>query len=109
MKRGAAAWLLTKIVRLAGVSTPAGPHSLGRTFCTAGLISGVPLRDMQHAMRHAHGGTTIRYDMARANLDRHAANSAAAYLAGVVMGWPVVWRVGKRRQGAAGALGVLTS
>ncbi len=28
---------------------------------------------MQYAMRHADARTTIRYDMARANLDRHAA------------------------------------
>ena len=47
MKRGAAARLLTKVVDLAGVSTPASPHALRRTFFTAGLISGVPLRDMQ--------------------------------------------------------------
>ena len=29
------------------------PHGLRRTFCTAGLVSGVPMRDMQIAMRHA--------------------------------------------------------
>ena len=86
MKRGAAARLLTKVVHLAGVSTPASPHALRRTFCTAGLISGVPLRDMQYAMRHADARTTIRYDMARANLDRHAAHSVAAYLAGMAIG-----------------------
>ena len=86
MKRGAAARLLSKVVRLAGVSTTASPHALRRTFCTAGLISGVPLRDMPYAMRHADARTTIRYDMARANLDRHAAHSVAAYLAGMAMG-----------------------
>ena len=30
------------------------PHGLRRTFCTAGLVSGVPMRDMQIAMRHAN-------------------------------------------------------
>ncbi len=30
--------------------------------------------------------TTIRYDMAHANLDRHAAHSVAAYLAGMAIG-----------------------
>lgn len=44
------------------------------------MISGVPLRDMQYAMRQADARTTIRYDMARAKLDRHAAHSVAAYL-----------------------------
>lgn len=86
MKRGAAARLLTKVVRLAGVRMAASPHSLRRTFCTAGLISGVPLWDMQYAMRHADARTTIRYDMARANPDRHAAHSVAAYLAGMAIG-----------------------
>jgi hypothetical protein len=75
--------LLARVVRAAGVTSPASPHTLRRTFCTAGLISGVPLRGMQYAMRHADARTTIRYDMARANLDRHAAHSVAAYLAGM--------------------------
>ncbi len=46
-------------------------------------MSGVPLRDMQYAMRHADSRTTLRYDMARADLDRHAAHAVAAYLAGM--------------------------
>jgi integrase/recombinase XerD len=84
--RGGASRQLTRVVRASGVSSPASPHTLRRTFCTAGLISGVPLRDMQYAMRHADARTTIRYDMARTNLDRHAAHSVAAYLAGMAIG-----------------------
>jgi len=86
LTRGAASRLLHRVVREAGVTSPTSPHTLRRTFCTAGLISGVPLRDMQYAMRHADARTTIRYDMARANLDRHAAHSVAAYLAGMAIG-----------------------
>jgi site-specific recombinase XerD len=86
LSRGAASRLLSRVVRAAGVTSPTSPHTLRRTFCTAGLISGVPLRDMQYAMRHADARTTIRYDMARANLDRHAAHSVAAYLAGMAVG-----------------------
>ena len=41
---------------------------------------------MQYAMRHADARTTIRHDMARANLDRHAAHSVVAYLPGVAIG-----------------------
>jgi integrase/recombinase XerD len=41
---------------------------------------------MQPAMRHAAPRTTMRYDMARANLDRHAADAVAAYLAGMSTG-----------------------
>ncbi len=86
MSRGGAARLLAGIARAAGVTTPVSPHALRRTFCTAGLISGVPLRDMQYAMRHADARTTMRYDMARANLDRHAAHNVAAYLSGMAVG-----------------------
>lgn len=77
---------LTRLARTAGLTTAVSPHSLRRTFCTAGLIAGVPLRDMQYAMRHADARTTTRYDMARANLDRHAAHAVAAYLAGMANG-----------------------
>ncbi len=86
MGRGAAARLLGCVVRASGVTSPASPHALRRKFCTAGLISGVPLQDMQYAMRQADARTTRRYDMARANLDRHAAHSVAAYLAGMAVG-----------------------
>jgi site-specific recombinase XerD len=74
---------LTRLARTAGLTTVVTPHSLRRTFCTSGLVAGVPLRDMQYAMRHSDPRTTTRYDMARANLDRHAAHAVAAYLAGM--------------------------
>lgn len=41
---------------------------------------------MQWAMRHADLGTTMRYDMAKANLDSHAAHAVAAYIAGMSTG-----------------------
>jgi integrase/recombinase XerD len=62
------------------------PHGLRRTFCTTGLVAGIGIRDMQYAMRHADPRITMRYDMARANLDRHAAHAVAAYLAGMSTG-----------------------
>jgi integrase/recombinase XerD len=37
-------------------------------------------------MRPADPRTTMRYDMARANLDRHATHAVAAYLAGMSTG-----------------------
>jgi len=77
---------LRRLTKLAGITNDITPHGLRRTFCTAGLIAGVPLRDMQYAMRHADSRTTMRYDMDRANLDRHAAHSVAAYLAGMATG-----------------------
>jgi hypothetical protein len=51
---------------------------------------------MQYAMRHADPRTTMRYDMAKANLDRHAAHAVAAYLAGMSTGQST-HRVGVRR------------
>ncbi len=86
MSPASAAARLTRLAGTIGLDHPISPHSLRRTFCTAGLISGVPLRDMQYAMRHADSRTTMRYDMARANLDRHAAHPVAAYLAGMAIG-----------------------
>ena len=65
------------------VTTAISPHSLRRTFCTSGLVSGVPLRDMQIAMRHSDPSTTALYDMAANNADRHASHRVAAYLAGM--------------------------
>ena len=43
---------------------------------------GVPLRDVQEAASHADPRTTMRYDRARASLDRHATYIVAAYIAG---------------------------
>ena len=83
LSRQSAASHLTRLARAASLTQPLSPHTLRRTFCTAGLVSRVPLRDMQYAMRHADSRTTLRYDMARANLDRHAAHAVAAYLAGM--------------------------
>jgi len=77
---------LTRVAHAAGITRPISPHGLRRTFCTTGLVAGVGIRDMQYAMRHADPRTTMRYDMARANLDRHAAHAVAAYLAGMSTG-----------------------
>jgi integrase/recombinase XerD len=86
MTPASAAGRLRRLTKIIGLEHPVSPHSLRRTFCTAGLISGVPLRDMQYGMRHADSRTTLRYDMSRANLDRHAARPVAAYLAGMAVG-----------------------
>ena len=73
LSSAAATGCLRRLARAIGIDHPVSPHSLRRTFCIASLISGVSLRDMQYAMRHADTRTTMRYDLARANLDRHAA------------------------------------
>jgi hypothetical protein len=43
--------------------------------------AGVDLRDVQIAARHADPRTTMRYDRARQNLDRHPKYILAAYMA----------------------------
>ena len=43
--------------------------------------AGVSLRDVQIAARHADPKTTMRYDRARKNLDRHPNYILAAYMA----------------------------
>jgi integrase/recombinase XerD len=58
---------------------------LRHTFVTTMLDAGVSLRDIQiaarHAARHADPRTTMRYDRARNNLDRHSNYILAAYMA----------------------------
>ena len=41
----------------------------------------MPLRDVQIAARHADPRTTMSYDRARTDLDRHPNNILAAYTA----------------------------
>ena len=50
------------------------------------LDAGVDLRDVQIAARHADPRTTMRYDRARQNLDRHPNYILAAYLVGRTRG-----------------------
>ena len=44
---------------------------LRHTYVTTMLDAGADLRDVQIAARHADPRTTMRYDRARNNLDRH--------------------------------------
>jgi integrase/recombinase XerD len=57
------------------------PHLLRHTYVTTMLDAGVDLRDVQIAARHADPRTTMRYDRARKNLDRHPNYILAAYMA----------------------------
>jgi integrase/recombinase XerD len=57
------------------------PHMLRHTFVTTMLDAGVDLRDVQIAARHADPRTTMRYDRARNNLDRHPNYILAVYMA----------------------------
>jgi integrase/recombinase XerD len=82
MDRHAATRRLRRLAATAGIQIArAHPHMLRHTFVTTMLDAGVDLRDVQIAARHADPRTTMRYDRARSNLDRHPNYILAAYMA----------------------------
>jgi integrase len=82
MDRHAATRRLKHLATNAGVHMPRmHPHMLRHTYVTTMLDAGVPLRDVQIAARHADPRTTMRYDRARKNLDRHRNYVLAAFMA----------------------------
>ena len=82
MDRHAATRRLRRVAENAGARvTRPHPHMLRHAFVTTMLDAGVDLRDVQIAARHADPCTTMRYDRARTNLDRHPNYILAAYMA----------------------------
>jgi integrase/recombinase XerD len=82
MDRHAATRRLKHLAQAAGIRMPRMHlHMLRHTFVTTMLDAGVSLRDVQIAARHADPRTTMRYDRARKNLDRHPNYILAAYMA----------------------------
>jgi integrase/recombinase XerD len=83
LDRHAAARIVARLARRAGLVKHITPHSLRHTMVTLALDAGVSLRDVQDAARHADPRTTRRYDRARHALDRHATYTLAAFVADV--------------------------
>ena len=82
MDRHAATRRLRRLATGAGVPIARPhPHMLRHTFVTTMLDAGVDLRGVQIAARHADPRTTMRYDRARQNLDRHPNYILTAYMA----------------------------
>lgn len=82
MDRHCATRRLRALAAAGGVTMPRmHPHMLRHTFVTTMLDAGVDLRDVQIAARHADPRTTMRYDRARKNLDRHPNYILAAFMA----------------------------
>jgi integrase/recombinase XerD len=83
MDRHTATRRLHRLAQTAGIQvTRAHPHMLRQiSAVTTMLDAGVDLRDVQIAARHADPRTTMRYDSARQNLDRHPNYILAAYMA----------------------------
>lgn len=82
LDRHAAARIVRRVTRRAGINKRVGPHTLRHAFITAALDAGVALRDVQEAASHADPRTTMRYDRARVSLDRHATYIVATFIAG---------------------------
>ena len=82
LDRHAAARIVRRIGKAAGINKHIGPHTLRHGFITAALDAGVPLRDVQEAASHADPRTTMRYDRARVSLDRHATYIVSTFIAG---------------------------
>ena len=82
LDRHAAARIVRRIAKAAGINKQIGPHTLRHGFITAALDAGVPLRDVQEAASHADPRTTMRYDRARVSLDRHATYIVSTFIAG---------------------------
>ena len=82
MDRHATTRRLRQLAGNAGVRTArTHPHMLRHTFVTTMPGAGAGLRDVQIAARHAGPRTTMRYDRARQNLDRHPNYILAASMA----------------------------
>lgn len=82
MSRHVATRRLQRLAATAGIEIARmHPHMLRHTFVTTMLDAGVDLRDVQIAARHADPRTTMRYDRARKNLDRHPNYILAAFMA----------------------------
>ena len=82
LTRDAAARMVKRLAKRAGITKKISPHSLRHSFITAALDAGVPLRDVQEAASHADPRTTMRYDRARQSLDRHATYIVSTFIAG---------------------------
>jgi integrase/recombinase XerD len=82
MDRHAATRRLHRLAEAAGIQIArAHRHMLRHTYVTTMLDAGADLRDVQIAARYADPRTTMRYDRARTNLDRHLNYILAAYMA----------------------------
>jgi integrase/recombinase XerD len=80
MDRHAATRRLRHLAQTTGLRARIHPHMLRHTFVPTSFDAGVDLRDVQIAARHADPRTTMRYDRARTNLDRHPNYILPAYM-----------------------------
>jgi integrase/recombinase XerD len=82
MTRDSARRVVERIAKRAGVKNHIYPHALRAAYVTNMLDAGVPIRDVQIGAGHSDPRVTMKYDRARANLDRSGNYVLASYLAG---------------------------
>ena len=81
MDRHAATRRLHQLAETAGIRVTRAHPICSDIPSSRPCDAGVDLRDVQIAARHADPRTTMRYDRARRNLDRHPKYVLAAYMA----------------------------
>lgn len=82
--RRSLAWIVQRLGVEAGIPFKVHPHMLRHSFVSTALDTGLDLRTVQVAARHADPRTTAMYDRARHALDRHAVHTVGSYLGGIV-------------------------
>lgn len=80
--RRAAARVIVRTARRAGIERDVSPHWLRHAFVSNALEAGIPIEDVSQAARHADTRMTQRYDRRKRSLDKHAAYSLSTYYAG---------------------------
>jgi integrase/recombinase XerD len=83
MTRQVASRLIRQVAESAVLPSHVTPHSFRRAFCQTMLAFGVPLTDVQDAMRHSDPKTTLIYDQRRKSPDRDASHALSGFLAGM--------------------------
>lgn len=82
MDRKAAARVLERCVKAAGITKHITPHSLRHTFITIAMNSGAGMRDLQNSMGYADARQLTRYDRDKDNLSSHSTWQVAAAVEG---------------------------
>lgn len=77
MSRQTAYRLVREVADQVTVGKRIGPHSLRHTFATLALDEGLPIQEVQAALRHASSATTQRYDRASRERGRGASRAVA--------------------------------
>lgn len=82
MDRKAAARIIARIVREAGIGKRITPHSLRHTHVTLALNAGVSVRDVTNSLGYADSRMVSYYDRDRSSLARNTTHSVAAFVEG---------------------------